>query len=289
MALYPKPGGAFFGVVSLPEACERLDAMSAAYTDIHCHIVPGIDDGASGLEESLAMATAASRDGATTVIATPHQLGGNSHVTASAIRAGVATLNDAITAAGIGLEVLPGADVRIEPELPALLRRGEVLTLADRGKHVLLELPHEVYFPLETLLAALSKQGLTGILSHPERNRGMQARPETVAEVVRAGGLIQITAGSLTGGFGGTARKMAEWCVRKRLVHFVASDAHDTSRRPFGLSAARDVVAVLADAELADRVVCENPAKVADGGDVVAAEISGRARRGGGWFARSAG
>jgi len=139
----------------------------AAYTDIHCHIVPGIDDGASDLEESLAMAAAASHDGARTVIATPHQLGGNAHVTASAIRAGVASLNGAIAAAGIELEVLPGADVRIEPELPKLLRRGEVLTLADRGKHVLLELPHEVYFPLETLLAALSKQGLTGILSHP--------------------------------------------------------------------------------------------------------------------------
>jgi protein-tyrosine phosphatase len=164
-----------------------------------------------------------------------------------------------------------------------------VLTLADRGRHVLLELPHEVYFPLDPLLAALSKQGLTGILSHPERNRGMQARLETVSEVVRAGGLIQITAGSLTGGFGGTAKKMAEWCVRKRLVHFVASDAHDTSRRPFGLSAARDAVANLADAELADRVVCENPAKVADGADAISAGSSGRPRKGGGWFARSAG
>ncbi len=258
------------------------------YTDIHCHVVPGIDDGASDLDESLAMAAAASRDGAGTVIATPHQLGGNSHVTATAIRDAVASLNGAIAAAGIGLEVLPGADVRIEPELPALLRGGEVLTLADRGRHVLLELPHEVYFPLDPLLAALAKQGLTGILSHPERNRGMQARPETVAEVVRAGGLIQITAGSLTGGFGGTAKKIAEWCVRKRLVHFVASDAHDTRRRPFGLSAARDAVANLADAELAERVVCENPAKVAEGVDV-AAGPAGRPRSGRGWFARSAG
>ena len=259
--------------------------MSAVpYTDIHCHVVPGIDDGAGDLDESLAMATAALRDGARTVIATPHQLGGNSHVTATAIREAVASLNEAIAAAGIGLEVLPGADVRIEPELPALLRRGEVVTLADRGRHVLLELPHEVYFPIDSLLASLSKQGLTGILSHPERNRGIQARPDTVAEVVRAGGLIQITAGSLTGGFGGSAKKMAEWCVRKRLVHFVASDAHDTGRRPFGLSAARDAVATLADAELADRVVCENPARVADGVDVAVPQRGGTARGGRNWF-----
>lgn len=262
---------------------------ATSFTDIHCHVVPGIDDGARDLEEALAMAAAASRDGARKVIATPHQLGGNAHVTAAAIRDAVESLNEVIAEAGISLEVLPGADVRIEPELPALLRRGEVLTLADRGKHVLLELPHEVYFPLDALLAALSKQGLIGILSHPERNRGMQARPETVAEVVRAGGLIQITAGSLTGGFGGTAKKMAEWCVRKRLVHFVASDAHDTSRRPFGLSAAREVVATLADAAMADRVVCENPARVAEGVEVVASQRSGTVRSGRGWFTRSAG
>ena len=261
----------------------------ARYTDIHCHVVPGIDDGASDLEVSLAMATAASRDGTRTVIATPHQLGVNSHVTATAIRAGVTSLNEAIVAAGISLQVLPGADVRIEPELPSFLRRGEVLTLADRGRHVLLELPHEVYFPIDALLGSLSKQGLTGILSHPERNRGMQARPETVADVVRAGGLIQITAGSLTGGFGGTAKKMAEWCVRRRLVHFVASDAHDTGRRPFGLSEARDVVAALADDELAERVVCENPVKVAEGAEVATAGRSDPARGRRGWFGRRAG
>jgi len=262
---------------------------AAPYTDIHCHVVPGIDDGASDLEESLAMAAAASRDGARTVIATPHQLGSNSHVTAAAIRDAVASLNGAIAHAGIDLQVLPGADVRIEPELPALLRRGEVLTLADRGKHVLLELPHEVYFPLETLLAALSKQGLTGILSHPERNRGMQARPDTVAEVVRAGGLPPTVPMSLIGDFGGTARRVAELCVRERLVHFVASDAHDTSRRPFGLSAARDAVANLADAELADRVVCENPAKVAEGTPVITPKRAGPACSGWSWFGRQTG
>jgi protein-tyrosine phosphatase len=259
------------------------------HTDIHCHLLPGIDDGAGSLDEALAMAEAACRDGTRTVIATPHQLGGNGHVTAAAIHDRVAEVNAAIARAGIGLTVLPGADVRIEPELPALLRRGEVLTLADRGRHVLLELPHEVCFPLVSLLAALARQGLTGILSHPERNKGMQARPETVAEVVRAGGLIQITAGSLTGGFGGTAKSMAEWCVRRRLVHFVASDAHDTRRRPCGLSAARAAVAMLAGAVLADQVVCENPALVAEGREVVAAVRSGGASRLLGWLSRRVG
>jgi len=264
---------------------------SQRFTDIHCHIVPGIDDGARDETEALAMAAAACQDGTATVIATPHQLGTNSHVTAAAIRTAVIELNRTLAGAGIALQVLPGADVRVEPELPFLLKRGEVLTLADRGRHVLLELPHEVYFPLEPLLATLRKQGLTGILSHPERNRGIIARPAVISDVVRAGGLIQITAGSLLGGFGGSARRIAEFCVRERLVHFVASDAHDTSRRPFGLGAAHDVIAGLADARLAEAVTIGNPARVAEGLEVGAgSRESRRGRRVGlvGWLTGNA-
>jgi protein-tyrosine phosphatase len=236
-----------------------------SFIDIHCHVLPGVDDGARNEAESLAMAAAAAADGTSTLIATPHQLGGHADVTARVIRAGVKSLNAAVTAAGIGVVVLPGADVRVEPELPALLRRGDVLTLADRGLHVLLELPHEIYFPLDALLAALRRQGLTGILSHPERNRGIQARPDAVADVIRGGGLIQITAGSLLGDFGGRARTLAESLVRRRQVHFVASDGHDTSRRPVGLGPARVAVAALTSQDFATAVTCDNPARVAEG------------------------
>lgn len=246
---------------------------SSSFTDIHCHIVPGIDDGARDERQALEMAAMAAADGTVTLIATPHQLGPNSHVTAAAIRSGVANLQRSLDAAGIDVTVLPGADVRIEPELPGLLKRGDVVTLADRGRHVLLELPHEVYIPLEPLLATLKKQGLTGILSHPERNKGIIANPAVMADVVKGGGLLQITAGSLLGSFGASARRLAEQCVRQRLVHFVASDAHDTTRRPFGLGPAREAVASLADARFADLVTCENPARVA-AGDAVAAPRS---------------
>lgn len=247
------------------------------FTDIHCHIVPGIDDGATDLAVSLAMARQAVADGTTTVIATPHQLGGNRQVTAAAIRAGVAALTSELTAAGIPLDVLPGADVRIEPELPRLLKSGAVVTLADRGRHVLLELPHDVYVPLEPLLKTLQKQGLTGILSHPERNRGLMAAPQIIAGLVASGCLMQITAGSLLGTFGSTARRIAEWCVQKRLVHFVASDAHDTAHRPFGMSPAFAAVRTLADEPLAWAVCRENPALIA-AGEPLAASPAARPR-----------
>jgi protein-tyrosine phosphatase len=244
------------------------------FTDIHCHVLPGVDDGARNEVESLAMAAAAAADGTTTLIATPHQLGGHAEVTAQGIRAGVMALNAAVTAAGIGVVVLPGADVRIEPELPALLRRGDVLTLADRGLHVLLELPHELYFPLDGLLTALRRQGLTGILSHPERNRGIQARPDVVADVIRGGGLIQITAGSLLGDFGSRARTLAESLVRSRQVHFVASDGHDTTRRPVGLGPAHAAVAALTGPDFAAAVARDNPARVAEGRPIQAVRLA---------------
>jgi protein-tyrosine phosphatase len=240
------------------------------FTDIHCHIVPSIDDGAADLATALAMARQAVEDGTSTVIATPHQLGGNHHITADAIRGGVSTLKRELETAGIPLTVLPGADVRIEPELPALLKNGTVVTLADRGRHVLLELPHDIYVPIEPLLQALNKQGLTGILSHPERNRGLMAAPQIIESLVARGCLMQITAGSLLGGFGSTAKRIATNCVQKRLVHFVASDAHDTVRRPFGLATAFAAISALADESLAMTVCRDNPARAAAGDPVVA-------------------
>ena len=273
------------------------------FTDIHCHIVPGIDDGSDNLAESIAMARMAEADGTKSLIATPHQLGTNSHVTAEAIRQGVVDLQAALNAEGIGVSVLPGADVRIEPELPKLVKQGRVLTLADRGKHVLLELPHETYFPLDALLAALARQGLVGILSHPERNRGIIKNPDVMWDVVEAGGLLQITAGSLTGAFGRSPQKIAELCVEERLIHFIASDAHDTKNRPFGMREAYDTINEMADESLAQLVCCENPARVFAGDDVEGGEArkrrasrssrkpSGRpkSRKGGfgfGWFGR---
>ena len=241
---------------------------TSEFSDIHCHIVPGIDDGAADLAESIAMARMAEADGTKSLVATPHQLGNNSHVTAEAIRRGVADLQRALDSEGIAVSVFPGADVRIEPELPKLLKQGKVLTLADRGKHVLLELPHDTYIPLEPLLAALDRQGLVGILSHPERNRGIIKHPEVMEDVVAAGGLLQITAGSLTGAFGSSPQRIAEYCVENRLIHFIASDAHDTKKRPSGMRAAYETICEMADEHLAELVCCENPARVVDGEDV---------------------
>ena len=231
-------------------------------------MVPGIDDGSANLAESITMVQMALEDGTTSLIATPHQLGKNCHVTAEIIKDTVESLQAAVDAEEIPVVVRPGADIRIDPELPKLLKQGKVLTLADKGKHVLLELPHDTYYPIDQLLKSLRKQGLVGILSHPERNRGIIKNPDVMWDVVEAGGLLQITAASLTGAFGSSCQEIAELAVDEGLLHFIASDAHDTKHRPFGMRDAYDTICDMAGEELADLVCCENPARVFEGDDV---------------------
>ena len=239
------------------------------FVDIHCHLLPGLDDGASTWDEALAMAEIAAADGISTIVATPHQLGSYAANQGDAIRARVGGLQSLLEERGIPLEVLPGADVRIEPGLVAKIRSGAIVTLADQGRHVLLELPHEVYLPLDRLLANFEAAGLVAVLSHPERNAGIMERPKVVASLVARGCLVQVTAAALTGGFGSRVRQVAESLVAQGLVHFVSTDAHGPRLRPPLLAQAFERAAEIAGHDAAVELFCRNPAAVVSGGEVV--------------------
>jgi protein-tyrosine phosphatase len=257
--------------------------MSQAFVDIHCHLLPGVDDGAKDCEDSLAMARMAVADGTTTIIATPHQLGNFGQNRGDDIRAGVNDLQQQLRAADLPLQVLPGADVRIEPGMVDAILRGEVLTLADHGRHVLLELPHELYLPLEPLLEELRRRKIVGVLSHPERNQGIQRQPSVLAPLVDAGCLMQITAGSLCGTFGTSSQQLCETMLREGLVHFVASDGHGSqTRRPL-LRRAFERVAELTDEQTASDLCIVNSGHVA-AGEPVRTGRRERPRRKRSWF-----
>jgi len=259
--------------------------MGISFVDIHCHLLPGIDDGAKDWEESLAMARLAVEDGTRTIIATPHQLGNFGHNRGDQIRTLVAELQQRLNAAQIPLVVLPGADVRIEPDMLARLLQGDVLTLGDHRQHVLLELPHELYFPLEPVLQELSRRKIVGVLSHPERNQGILRQPEVLAPLIEAGCLMQITAGSLCGTFGPQCQHFCEWMLAGGLVHFVASDGHGPrSRRPL-LRRAFERVAELTDEATGVALCNANPSSVA-AGELVSATIRDVPRRRRGWSFR---
>ncbi len=235
------------------------------FVDIHCHLLPKIDDGSAGWDETLAMARLAVDDGISSIIATPHQLGSHGQNHGDAIRAETARLQQFLRQHDVPLRVLPGADVRIEPEMIAKLQSGEVLTLADRRRHVLLELPHDLYLPLEGVLSDLHAIGMVGILSHPERNLGVLGNRRLLRPLVEAGCLLQVTAGAVVGTFGPEVQKLAQWLIQQRLVHFIATDAHGAkSRRPL-IRRAFDRVARLIGESAAVDLCCRNPAVVADG------------------------
>jgi protein-tyrosine phosphatase len=241
---------------------------TAGFVDLHCHLLPGVDDGAKSWEESLAMADIAVSDGIRTTIVTPHQMGTYGHNDGDMIRNRTARLQQFLHEHQVQLTVLPGADVRIEDNIVAQLQSGRVLTLADRGVHVLLELPHEVYFPMQTVLERLHAAGMAGILSHPERNQGLLRQPSLVQELVDQGCLMQVTAGSLMGTFGPHCQQMSEWMLRQGLVHFLATDAHGPrSRRPL-MARSFERAAELTSEETARDLCCHNPAAVAHGGEV---------------------
>jgi protein-tyrosine phosphatase len=238
------------------------------FVDIHCHVLPELDDGASSWDQALAMAEMAVADGIATIIATPHQLGNHAKNSGETIHTATAEFQRFLEQRHVPLQVLPGADVRIEPDLLRNIRSGEVLTLGDRRRHLLLELPHDIYVPLDRLLDDLQTAGVVGVLSHPERNRGLLNQPGVLRPLVERGCLLQVTAGSLTGAFGSHVQKFASSLVEQGLVHFVATDAHAVKIRPPVLSAAFARVADLAGENVAIELCCRNPKTVAAGGVV---------------------
>ena len=258
--------------------------MSQPFVDIHCHLAPGIDDGSKSWEESLEMAQMAEKDGIGTIVCTPHQLGNYGHNTGQEIRSLVKQLQSTLNSAGINLKVLPGADVRIEPEMIAKIKTGEVLTLGDGGVFVLLELPHELYFPLEDVLDQLEQHHMVGILSHPERNQGILKRPDVIAPLVERGCYMQVTAGSLLGTFGQRCRDFSEWMLKEGHTHFLSTDAHSPkSRRPL-MKCAHERAAELLGAEAADLLCCSNPARVVDGNRDIAMVRVPKRRTFASWF-----
>jgi protein-tyrosine phosphatase len=243
--------------------------------DLHAHILHNLDDGPKTLEESLEMCRIAHRDGIRTIIATPHILNGIYETSWETILSRVHELNEALRECGIQCElrtpnseliVLPGADVYFCSEILQFCERGMTGTVNNKGKYMMIELPQqEVPSKAEDLFFRLQAKGIIPIISHPERNMGIRQRPERYYQMVRMGCLGQVTAMSLTNGFGGSVRHLAEKLMSHRLVHFIASDAHSVDgRRPVLSSGVKAATKIVGEDE-ARRMVAEYPQAVLEG------------------------
>jgi len=244
------------------------------YVDIHCHCLPGIDDGPATMPEALALCLALVDDGITTAIATPHQLGRfNSCNGGAIVREKVSIINEELKNNGIALTVKPGADVRADERICQLLKDDEVITLADGGKYILLELPHQIFIDIEPLIIELFSLGVQAIISHPERHFVLGNQDEVLFKWLNHSANLQVTAGSLIGQFGPAAQKAAWHLLSSGLACLVATDSHDLNdRRPCMRAAFQCIRGRLGDTVA--RLVCiDNPSRVLEGRDVVPSHL----------------
>ncbi len=207
--------------------------------DLHCHILPGLDDGATDLQAALEMAQVAADDGIDIVVATPHVSSVNS-LSPDEIRMATQALNEALQQQNIDLTIVPGAEVEAQPQLVKLLKSGQLVTLGDNGTHLLIETAF-VGVPqfLEQMCFELQVVGVTPVLAHPERSELAVRQPEILSKLAERGCLLQVNASSILGQAGRRVKAIALDLLRSGQAQVLASDAHDLRYRPPQLSPAR--------------------------------------------------
>lgn len=198
--------------------------------DIHCHILPGLDDGSPDQATSARMARMAVAHGIGTVVATPHWVEDEQEISPQIVRQAAVDVQTLLLENSIPLTVLPGHEAFICPDLPDRLRHGHVLTLADKGTHLLLELPYEempIY--VDSVVFGLQLQGVTPILAHVERYQYVRRDWRVLERWIQHGCLAQVNAASL-----GPRRRdgVAQELVDRGLIACTATDAHDAVHRP---------------------------------------------------------
>lgn len=231
--------------------------------DIHHHCLPDVDDGPREWDEAVAMCRAAAAEGIETIVVTPHVLRGRWKTFGiPELEGRVAELRRRV---GDTPRLILGSEYFFAHDVVEVLQRGDAIVPLAGGRYVLIELAANSVPPLiEQPLYRMQLDGWVPVLAHPERNLVFQANPDILAGLLEHGVKTQITAGSLTGHFGPQARHAANTLLRRNLVHFVATDAHNMTKRPPSIRAAKSVLAELVGTEVADALLLRNPRAVVE-------------------------
>lgn len=230
--------------------------------DIHHHCLPGVDDGPRDFTESVDLCRMAAEEGIETIVATPHVMRGRwENTSRETLEALVAELRERT---GDSPRLLLGSEYFFAHDVNEALAAGEIVPLAG-GRYVLIEFAaHAVPPMVEQPFYRMQLDGWTPVIAHPERNVIFQSKPELLAKLIRIGARAQVTSASITGAFGRVARSAAlEW-IGQGLVHFVATDAHNTRKRPPIAREARRIVEEHAGADVAEALFVANPAAVVE-------------------------
>jgi len=229
---------------------------SCSFVDIHSHVLYGLDDGAKTLEESVAMMEIAARDGTTDIVGTPHS-DQTYQFQPEVIVERVGELNAAL---GGRIQVHHGCDFHLHfDNIQDCLANPAKYTINNK-RYLLVEFANtQIAKTTEEVFGRMTCADITPVITHPERNPLLQRRMEDLAHWVRLGCLVQVTAQSFLDRFGKRARHAADELMERRMVHFVASDAHDTDDRTPVLGEAFAYLATRYGADKAKALFSDHP------------------------------
>ena len=207
--------------------------------DLHTHFLPKVDDGADSIEESVRMARLAVKEGISHAVLTPHH---NRYWVTNPkekVLKRIEEVKEAVDAADIPLTFSPSQEIRMNEEFLEELLAGNYLPLDKKGKYYLVEFSWRDFPPFaKEYLKKMIEEGMTPVIAHPERQRAFLDDPELLPSLIKMGAIAQVTATSIIGGYSQEIKEAAHEMMKANLIHTIASDAHNTTDRPFNLTPA---------------------------------------------------
>jgi len=232
--------------------------------DIHCHVLPDVDDGSESVVESLEMMRRAAAGGVETVIATPHLIRGMYELEFSERQQMTADLQKAADENGINIQIRSGVEYYLSPQILEDSDKLDEFTLNNNGKYILVELPMQI-FPtgFGDIIFNLNLKGISPVLAHPERNVRICRNPDILFDFVKNGLITQVNAGSIMGYYGRERKKAAQILLVNNLAHVVASDMH--SATSVTMNQAIPLVEKMVGKERTKQLFIENPRRILNG------------------------
>lgn len=233
--------------------------------DMHCHILPEVDDGARSIEEAVNMAMMAKENGIKGIFATSHYIEGSGYKDSVYNRGVLNKLNTELINRDIDIKIYLGCEVYSTLNILKLLEKEQITTL-NNSRYILIELPmHDVPIFIEAMIYNLKLKGITPIIAHPERNTKIIETPNILHGFIMKGALAQLNLPSILGMYGEAVKKTAEILIRHDMIHFVGTDAHRPSKRYFNISSALDILNSLIGKEKTLKITTTNPESIISG------------------------
>lgn len=240
--------------------------------DMHCHILPRVDDGANSLKEAINMALMAKENGIEAIFATPHYIAGEGYEDSSSNSIVLEELNYELNNRGIDMKIYIGCEVYATPNILELLAEGKITTL-NNSQYMLIELPmYDIPIYIESIIYNLKLKGITPIIAHPERNSRIMEDPNILYGLIIKGALAQLNLPSLLDLYGRKVRYTAEILLKHDMIHFVGTDAHSASKKYYRITETTNILKKLIGEGKCLKIMKLNPEAIINGNNIEISE-----------------